>query len=70
MNEFVNELVKNDLPIKTNWEVKPRTIQFGDFKYYPCGGIHIAKTSEIEVIVICNVKKDKGRLRIGYDVYD
>ncbi|CAB4491599.1 ThrRS/AlaRS common domain-containing protein [Rhizophagus irregularis] len=70
VNDFVNELIKNDLPIKTNWEVKPRTIQFGDFKSYPCGGTHIAKTSEIGVVVIRNVKKEKGRLRIGYDVYD
>ena len=68
MNELVNELVKSDLAVKTYWEAKPRTIQFGDFKSYPCGGTHVANTSEIVEITIRNVKKDKGRLRVGYDI--
>jgi alanyl-tRNA synthetase len=68
LGEKVNELVKNSLPVKVDWNSRPRTIQFGDLKSYPCGGTHVINTSEIGEITIRNVKKDKGRLRVGYDI--
>jgi Ser-tRNA(Ala) deacylase AlaX len=68
LGEQVNELVKSDLPVKVDWNSRPRTIQFGDFKSYPCGGTHVANTLEIKEIMIRNVKRDKGRLRVGYDI--
>ncbi|RIB20083.1 Threonyl/alanyl tRNA synthetase, partial [Gigaspora rosea] len=68
VNELVNELVKNNLPVEVNWNARPRTVQFGDLKPYPCGGTHVVNTSEIGEITIRNVKKGKGRLRVGYDI--
>ncbi|CAG8518520.1 9209_t:CDS:2 [Funneliformis mosseae] len=69
LSEKVNELVKSNLPVKIVWESKSKTIQFGSFKAYPCGGTHVANTLEIGEITIRKLKKEKGgKLKVGYDI--
>ncbi|MCE8158864.1 MAG: alanyl-tRNA editing protein [Candidatus Moeniiplasma glomeromycotorum] len=66
---LVNELVKNNHLIQAGWKENSRTIHFVGFdKSYPCGGTYVKSVSEIGEIIIRNIKKDKGDLRIGYNV--
>nr|CAG8621876.1 11050_t:CDS:2 [Entrophospora candida] len=49
--------------------LRPKTIQFGDFRSYLCGSTHVVNTLEIGEITIYDVKKDKeGRLKVSYDI--
>ena len=72
ISNLVNELVKNNHLIQVEWKDNCRIIHFvvGLAKSYPCGGTHVKNTLEIGEIVIRKVKKDKGSLRIGYNIVD
>lgn len=47
----------------------PRTVQYGDYPAVPCGGTHVANTSELpEELSIRSAKAKKGKLSVGYDL--
>ena len=68
ISSLANELVKKSLPIKVEYQNQVRIIRIGDFSPHPCGGTHVKNTAEIGEIMLRNIKKDKGGLRIGYDI--
>jgi len=66
--ELVNKFVQDKLPCKNMHQNTPRLIQFGELPPYQCGGTHVLNSEEIGRITIRNFKKDKTRLKIGYDI--
>ena len=46
-----------------------RIMHIENYKSCPCGGTHIAQTSEIGKIKIRKVKNNKGNIRISYELF-
>lgn len=62
-------LIALDLPVETSTpDSPPRLVQIGEYRSIPCGGTHVQRLGDIELIEIRKVKKGKGLLRISYDV--
>ena len=45
-----------------------RTVTWGRWQAYPCGGTHVANTSEIGRVRITKIKTKKGQITVSYEV--
>lgn len=45
-----------------------RTVTWGRWQAYPCGGTHVANTSEIGRVRISKIKTKKGQITVSYEV--
>ncbi len=68
VSELVNKLTLQDLSVTNNWNVSPRTVQFGELAAHGCGGTHVKSSAEIGLFIIRSIKTEKGNLKVGYDV--
>lgn len=80
LQEVLDSLVEQDLPIKTRVaegskqtvgggvaaEKPLRFVQIGQGQETPCGGTHVAHTKELGRVVITKVKCKGGKTRISY----
>ena len=67
VEETVNELIRTDLAIESNFEDEAeerRYWQIKDFAKVPCGGTHLKRTGEIGAIKLKRKNIGKGRERI------
>ncbi len=64
----LNAMIQEGRTTTTNCESQPRTMQIEGFDALGCGGTHVRNISEIEGITIRSVKKQKGDLKVGYDL--
>lgn len=56
------------LPYPTPQNKNFRVVQIGKFAPIPCGGTHVAKTSEVGVLTIRKVVCKGDRLKVSYEV--
>lgn len=47
---------------------KPREMKIEGYHSTACGGTHVDSFGEIQSLTIRNIKKQKGELKISYDV--
>ncbi len=62
------EILAEKRPVRVDNGKDPRTAQMEGLKEYPCGGTHVRDSSEIGSLTIRSFKKEKGELKLGYDV--
>lgn len=64
----LTELIKKNGDVTTHNSKGDRQVQMPGFKALSCGGTHVLTTGEILEITIRSIKKDKGDLKVGYNV--
>ena len=72
LQQCIDKLIEEDLPIKMHWQGDSRLITIGQFKPTPCGGTHSLKTGELRGASIKKVSmKKKGEgilLKVSYSI--
>ncbi len=64
----VNRLISLNLDRVISINDGFRTITWGRWQAYPCGGTHVANTSEIGRVRITKIKTKKGQITVSYEV--
>lgn len=68
LSDALQNIIANNINVRTSFDNGVRRITFGDYEPTPCGGTHVQELTEIGAILIRNVKNKGGRIRVGYDV--
>lgn len=64
----VNRLISLNLDRVISINDGFRTVTWGRWQAYPCGGTHVANTSEIGRVRISKIKTKKGQITFSYEV--
>lgn len=65
---WLRKVAEEKLPFSQSIDAKGfRTVTWGSLEPYPCGGTHIADTSEIGRIRIKRIRMKKGELSVSYE---
>ena len=63
----VDDAINQDLPVVIIGDPhSDRAIRIGDYQPIPCGGTHVARTSQIGAVRVEGVKRKSGRIRLSY----
>lgn len=71
LEEVVNELVKQDIPVNIaliDNDLRQRTMSLQGRDPILCGGTHVRSTLEVNKVIIRKIKNEKGNLRISYAI--
>ena len=64
----VNRLISLNLDRVVKFDSDFRTVTWGDWEAYPCGGTHVTNTSEIGLVKITKIKQKKDRITVSYSL--
>jgi alanyl-tRNA synthetase len=65
---WLKEVAAEKLPFSQEIDEKGfRTVTWGSLEPYPCGGTHVADTSEIGAVRVKKIRLKKGELTVSYE---